>query len=129
MGRPIGSKNKGPRAKARSAYQTYSDWYDKYTKGHKAGWFSDKLTQKEFDEAYKLAKLAKVPNPARAVAMSQEYVNRDFEKKYKKLYGKELGDIRDKNDRIKLFQDFVDEAMANGMTYDEGREEFERYFY
>lgn len=61
--------------------------------------------------------------------MSQEYVNRDFEKKYKKLYGKELGDIRDKNDRIKLFQDFVDEAMANGMTYDEGREEFERYFY
>lgn len=61
--------------------------------------------------------------------MSQEYVNRDFERKYKKLYGKELGDIRDKNDRIKLFQDFVDEAMANGMTYDEGREEFERYFY
>ena len=37
MGRRIGSKNKNTRAKARSAYDTYSYWYDKYTKGEKAG--------------------------------------------------------------------------------------------
>ena len=87
------------------------------------------MTETEFEEAYTLAKRAKVTNPARAVAMSQEYVNRDFEKKYKQLYGKTLGDIRDKDTRIKIFEDFVDEARANGMTYDEARDEFERYFY
>lgn len=37
MGRPIGSKNKKPRAKARTAYETYEYWYDKYTRGEKAG--------------------------------------------------------------------------------------------
>ena len=129
MGRPKGSKNKKLRAKPRSAYQTYSDWYDKYTKGYKKGWFQEKLNQQEFEEAYELAKRAKIKNPARAVAMSQEYINRDFERKYKQLYGKNLGDIRDKAERIKLFDDFVSDAQANGMTYDEAREEFERYFY
>ena len=37
MARPKGSKNKKPRAKARSAWETYNFWYDKYTKGEKAG--------------------------------------------------------------------------------------------
>ena len=37
MGRKLVSKNKFKRAKARSAYDTYSYWYDKYTKGEKAG--------------------------------------------------------------------------------------------
>ena len=37
MGRKLGSKNKKIRAKARSAYDTYSYWYDVYTKGEKAG--------------------------------------------------------------------------------------------
>ena len=37
MGRKLGSKNKVKRSKARSAYDTYSYWYDKYTKGEKAG--------------------------------------------------------------------------------------------
>jgi hypothetical protein len=79
---------------------------------------------------YELAKRAGIKtNRARAIAMSQEYVNRTFEKRYKTLYGKALGDIRDKNDREKLFEDFVAEMQAQGMTYDEGREEFERYFY
>ena len=129
MGRPIGSKNKVKRAKAKSAWETYNYWYDKYTKGYKQGWFREKLNKAEFEEMYELAKRAKVSNPARAVAMSQEYVDRSFERKYKQLYGKKLGDIRDKDTRIKLFEDFIDEAQANGMTYDEAREEFERYFY
>ena len=37
MGRKLGSKNKKIRAEPRSAYDTYSYWYDVYTKGEKAG--------------------------------------------------------------------------------------------
>lgn len=130
MGRPKGSKNRVNRRKARSAYETYEYWYDKYTKDEKAGWFRPKLNKKEFDEMYELAKRAGIKtNRARTIAMSQEYVDRTFEKRYKALYGKNLGDIRDKAEREKLFEDFVAEMQAQGLTYDEGREEFERYFY
>lgn len=129
MGRPKGSKNKKPRAKARSSYQTYSDWYDKYTKGEKAGWFRPKLNKREFDEMYELAKRAGLKNPARAVAMSQEYVNRKFEREYKKFYGKKLGDIRDKQERERLFTDFVEDRINEGYNYDEARKMFETYFY
>ena len=130
MGRKLGSKNKGVRAKARSAYETYSYWYDKYTKGEKAGWFRPKYSEKKFNEMYDLAKKAGIKNNrARTIAMSQEYVDRNFERKYKELYGKELGDIRDKADREQLFLDFVDELTAQGMSYDDARKEFERYFY
>ena len=130
MGRKLGSKNKGVRAKPRSAYDTYSYWYDKYTKGKKAGWFRPKLNKQEFDEMYDLAKKAGIKhNRARTIAASQEYVDRKFEKKYKELYGKEMGDIRDEKDREKLFTDFVDELIAQGMSYDDARNEFEKYFY
>ena len=130
MGRKLGSKNKGVRAKPRSAYDTYSYWYDKYTKGKKAGWFRPKYDEQKFNEMYDLAKKAGIKhNRARTIAASQEYVDRKFEKKYKELYGKELGDIRDEKDREKLFTDFVDELIAQGMTYDDARQEFERYFY
>ena len=130
MGRKLGSKNKGKRAKARSAYDTYSYWYDKYTKGEKAGWFRPKYTEQKFNEMYELAKRAGIKhNRARTIAASQEYVDRKFEKKYKELYGKELGDIRDEKDREKLFTDFVGELIAQGMSYDDARDEFEKYFY
>lgn len=130
MGRKLGSKNKGVRAKARSAYETYSYWYDKYTKGEKAGWFRPKLNKQEFDEMYESAKRAGVKNNrARTIAMSQEYVNRSFENKYKKLYGKKLGDIRDKEDRKKLFLDFADELVAQGMSYADAKIEFKKYLY
>lgn len=130
MGRKLGSKNKGVRAKPRSAYDTYSYWYDKYTKGEKAGWFRPKYDEQEFNEMYDLAKKAGIKhNRARTIAASQEYVDRKFEKKYKELYGKELGDIRDEKDREKLFTDFVGELTAQGMSYDDARDEFEKYFY
>ena len=130
MGRRLGSKNKGTRAKARSAYDTYSYWYDKYTKGEKAGWFRPKLNEKEFNEMYDLAKKAGIKtNRARTIAASQEYVDRKFEKQYKNLYGKNMGDIRDKADREQLFLDYVDELVAQGKSYDEARNEFEKYFY
>ncbi len=130
MGRKLGSKNKKLRAKARTAYETYSYWYDKYTKGEKAGWFRAKLSEAEFKEMYELAKRAGIKtNRARTIAMSQEFVDRTFERKYKKFYGKKLGDIRDKNDREQIFLNFVDDLTAQGVSYDDAREEFERYFY
>lgn len=130
MGRKLGSKNKKLRAKARTAYETYSYWYDKYTKGEKAGWFRAKLSEAEFKEMYDLAKKAGIKtNRARTIAMSQEFVDRTFERKYKKFYGKKLGDIRDKNDREQIFLNFVDDMTAQGVSYDDARNEFERYFY
>ena len=130
MGRRLGSKNKGTRAKARSAYETYSYWYDKYTKGEKAGWFRPKYTEQKFNELYELAKRAGIKtNRARSIAMSQEYVDRKFEKKYKELYGKNMGDLRDPKAREKLFLDFKDEMIAQGMSYDDAKNEFEKYFY
>ena len=130
MGRKLGSKNKKVRAKARSAYDTYSYWYDTYTKGEKAGWFKPKLNEQDFNEMYDLAKKAGIKtNRARSIAMSQEYVDRTFEKQYKNLYGKNMGDIRNKADRKQLFLDYVDELTAQGMSYDDARNEFERYFY
>ena len=79
---------------------------------------------------YDLAKKAGIKtNRARTIAASQEYVDRNFEKKYKELYGKNMGDIRDKADREQLFLDFVDELVAEGKSYDDARNEFEKYFY
>ena len=130
MGRKLGSKNKVKRAKARSAYDTYSYWYDKYTKGKKAGWFRPKYSKQEFDKMYDLAKKAGIKaNRARTIAMSQEYVDRKSEKKYKELYGKELGDLTDPKDREKLFSDFTKELTAQGMSYDDAKSEFKKYFY
>ena len=130
MGRKLGSKNKVKRAKARSAYETYSYWYDKYTKGEKAGWFRPKYTEQKFNEMYELAKRSGIKNNrARTIAMSQEYVDRKFEKKYKELYGKELGDLTDPKDRERLFLDFTKELTAQGMSYDDAKSEFEKYFY
>ena len=137
MGRPRGSKNRKPRAKARTAYQTYSDWYDKYTKGEKAGWFKPKLYEKalnskdedSFEYWYKIAKAKGVKNPARYVAMSQEYVERSFERGYKKLYGKNLPDITDKKVRKQIARDYVDDLISQGLTESDAWEEFREYFY
>ena len=130
MGRKLGSKNKGKRAKARSAYETYEYWYDKYTKGKKAGWFRPKLNKQEFDKMYDSAKKAGVKNNrAKTIASSQEYVSRKFEKQYKELYGKAMGDIRDKADREKMFTDFVDELKMQGMSDYDAKKEFKKYFY
>ena len=129
MARKKGSKDTKKRASKRTAYETYEAWYEKYTKGSKAGWFRPKYSEEDFNKAYKLAKMAKLKNPARMVAASQEYVDRRFEKKYKEHYGKALGDIRSKADRERIFTDFVNDLIAEGKTYEEARDEFESYFY
>ena len=129
MARKLGSKDTKKRAAKKTAYETYEYWYDKYTKGSKVGWFRPKYTKTEFEEQYKLAKMAKMKNPARMVAASQEYIDRAFEKKYKKLYGKNLGDIRNKSERERLFTNYVGSLIAAGLTYEEARNDFESYFY
>lgn len=142
MARKLGSKDIIQRASRRSAYETYSAWYDKYTKDYKKGWFSGKLTKEQFETEYEIAKRAKIPNPARSIAASQELVDRQFEKQYKKLYGKELGDIRNEEKRRELFinyaidKGFEAESFNKLKLTDEEKEklrdirdEFERYFY
>ena len=142
MGRPKGSKNKKPRSKARTPYQTYSDWYAQYTKEYggadRSKWFKPKLHEKALSEKdedsfeywYKIAKAKGVKNPARYVAMSQEYVERSFEQGYKRLYGKNLPDITDINVRKKIAQDYVNDLMINGgLSESDAWEEFREYFY
>lgn len=129
MARKKGSLGKGPRAKARSAYETYSDWYDEYTKGEKAGWFDEKLTEEEFEAEYQKAKEMGLPNPARSVARGQELVSRDFEKKYKQLYNEALPNIKDPKAREAIFKKFTDEWVAAGLSLDEARDLFNEYFY
>lgn len=129
MARRKGSKNKGMRAKPRSAYEAYSYWYDKYSSGYKAGWFHDKLSPAEFSEEYEMARRAKVANPAKTIATEQRYVSYDFAQKYKSLYGKNLGDVRDSKVRQDLFWEFTDALVQEGMDFDDARKEFEEYFY
>lgn len=141
MGRPRGSKNKKPRAKARTAYQTYLGWYDQYTKEYggadRSKWFKPKLHEKalsskdedSFEYWYKIAKAKGVKNPARYVAMSQEYVERSFESGYKRLYGKSLPDITDEKVRKQIAQDYVNNLINQGLTESDAWEEFREYFY
>lgn len=141
MGRPKGSKNSKKRKAPRTPYQTYSDWYDQYTKEYagadKSKWFRPKLHEKalydkdedSFEYQYKIARAKGVPNPARYVAMSQEYVERSFERGYKRLYGKNLPDITDKKVRKQIAQDYVNDLISQGLTESDAWEEFREYFY
>lgn len=130
MGRPKGSKNRGVRKAPRTPYQTYSDWYDKYTKGGKSKLFDKKLTKQEFEYWYKIAKAKGYANPARKVAMEQEYVERSFERGLRRKYGKDnMPDLSTKEARMKAAQDYIDELTAQGMSEDDAWEEFREYFY
>ena len=140
MGRPIGSKNTKPANKARSSYDTYVDWYKKYTKKN-PGLFRPMYSEDEFKKEYeKVTKLAKSDprfknNKARWVARSQEYVDRKFEKNYKALTGNNLPDLSDVKAREQLFTDFADAVVLDRSdltkkeAYDEARVLFETYFY
>lgn len=130
MGRPKGSKNKGVRAKARTPYQTYSDWYDKYTKGNKSKLFSKKFSKDEFDYWYKIARAKGMKNPARKIAMEQEYVERSMEKGLRKMYGKDnIPDMSTKEKRQQVVQDYINNLTAQGMNESDAWEEFREYFY
>ena len=129
MGRPKGSRNRAKRKAPRTPYQTYSDWYDKYTKGNKSKLFDKKLSKEEFEYWYKRAKAKGYANPARKVAMEQEYVERSFEKGLKKLYGDDIPDLSTKEARQQLAENYVNDLTAQGLSIEEAWEEFREYFY
>ena len=130
MGRPKGSRNKRVRAKARTPYQTYSDWYDKYTKGAKKSLFRDKLTPEEFREKYERAKELGMKNPARAVAMAQERISRQGEKNAKEFYGGKLPDLTTEADREQFFIDYYTKMQGDtDLNHDEIEESFKQYYY
>lgn len=128
-----GSKDRHKRAKARTPYQTYSDWYDKFTKGEKAKFFDRKLTADEFDKQYNKARMAKVPNPAMQIAREQGIKHpgqmRNWESKLTEVYGS-VPDLRDAEARRIWFVDFYDQMRMEGMTdHDAIEREFQSLFY
>lgn len=129
MGRPKGSRNSGKRRAARTPYQTYSDWYDKYTKNGKDKLFMPKFNKDEFDFWYRRARAKGVSNPARTVAMEQEYVERSMERGLRKIYGKDIPDLSTEQARKQVAQDYIDNLMANGLSESDAWEEFREYFY
>lgn len=133
MARKTGSKDTKKRATKQSAYEAYSYWYDRYTRETQSNLYSRKYTRAEFEDQYELTKRAKMTNPARTVARSQSLVDdpRKFERRYRQLYN-ETVPVEFKTDkavRQEIFENFVNDLVAQGMTYDEARAEFERYFY
>ena len=133
MARKTGSKDTKKRAAKQNAYETYSYWYDRYTRETQSNLYSSKYTRAEFEEQYKLTKRAKMSNPARTVARSQSLVDdpRKFERRYRQMYNETVPEEfkTDKAVRQDIFENFVNDLVAQGMTYDEARQEFERYFY
>ena len=136
MGRPRGRKNRRVRAKPRTAYETYSYWYDEYTKGKKKSLFRDKLTESEFKDKYaRLKQLDRMQgikpvNVARRVAMAQERITREGERKAKELYGK-LPDLTTEADREAFFTQFYNDMknQYGDLSHDDIEEEFREYFY
>ena len=129
MGRPKGSKNSKKRKAPRTPYQTYSDWYDIYTKDGKDKLFDKKFSKEEFDFWYRRAKAKGLKNPARKVAMDQEYVERSMEKGLRKMYGDNMPDLKTKEARQKVARDYVDNLISQGLTESDAWEEFREYFY
>lgn len=140
MGRPIGSKNKKPANKPRSSYDTYVDWYKKYTKKN-PGLFRPMYDEEEFKKEYGKLTKAAISNPrfknnkARWLARAQEYVDRSFEKKYRDITGKKLDDLSDPTKREQLFTDWAKAVildrpdLTKKEAYDEARTLFQSYYY
>ena len=60
-------------AKKRSRYETYSDWYDKYSKNSEME--TSKMSVSAFNKMMAAYKEADIDNPARRAAASQRIVN------------------------------------------------------
>lgn len=142
MGRPKGRRNKRVRAKPRTAYETYEYWYDLYTRddkqgGSKKGLFRDKLTESEFYKKYERMKELdkaqgiKSTNRARRIAMAQERISREGERRAKVFYGGKLPDLTLPEDREQFFVDYYLKIKGDngGLTHDEIEDQFRQYYY
>lgn len=138
-------KYKKGRAKARSAWETYNSWYDKYTKGTKKNLFTPRYSKEEFDKMYKdiqnynkSARKTGIPtikNPAKAVVQSQSYFDRDFINKWNRSHdrGSKLQDMEDLSNREARRMLAEDWVRAQGFdpnaSDNEGWRQFREYFY
>ena len=114
------------RAKARSAWDTYSDYYDKVTKRNPEMYFK-KYTKAEFEEEYLNAKDAGWTNPAISLVRDQRKWDYQFSRRYKSLTGTELTGRETKAERKQIFIDFVEDEF--GGDYQAGREFFQTVMY
>lgn len=141
MGRKLGSKDKRKRARKLSPYEAYKKHYARLTKGDKQAWFKDMYTEKEFEEKYenirkyninmRKAGLDAMHNPALSIAQAQRHIDRSFDKKYYELTNRKVTKemVETAEARNQMFLDYVDAKIAEGMTFDEARDEFESYMY
>lgn len=111
------------RRKARSAYDTYSETYDKLARRN-PDMFQPKLSKTEFELKLELAKDAKIKNPSREIARSQRKWEYQMSRRYKKQTGKELTGRETKEERQEIFIEFSN--MFGSM--DEAREAFEALY-
>ena len=87
------------------------------------------LSKEEFDYWYKRARAKGYSNPARKVAMEQEYVERSMERGLRKMYGDDMPDLSTKEARMKYAQEYVDQLILDGLSEADAWEEFREYFY
>lgn len=116
-------KYKQGRRKARTAWDTYSEWYDKLAKKN-PDMFHPKMTKTEFELKLELAKDAGIKNPSREIARSQRKWEYQMARRYKKKTGKELTGRESKEERQEIFVEFSNmfESIA------EAREAFEALY-
>ncbi|MBO7731472.1 MAG: hypothetical protein J6S67_26510 [Methanobrevibacter sp.] len=112
------------RGKVRSAWETYSETYDKLAKKN-PDMFYQKLTKKEFQSRLELAKDAGIKNPSREIARSQRKWEYQMARRYKKATGKVLTGRESKEERQQVFEDYV--KYFDG-DYKKARESFEALY-
>lgn len=114
------------RAKARSSYQTYSDYYDKVARKN-PDMYERKYTEREFNFQMRKAHLAKIKNPATRIVQSQRKWEYQFSRRYESLTGTKLTGRETKEERQAIFTNFI-ESEFDG-DYEAGREFFEQVMY
>lgn len=114
------------RAKARSSYQTYSDYYDKVTRRN-PDMYEPKYTEAQFNREMRKAHLAKMKNPATRIVQSQRKWEYQFSRRYESVTGKKLTGNETKEERQAIFRDFIEDEFDG--DYETGREFFETVLY
>lgn len=94
------------RKKARTAWDTYSEWYDKLS-AKNPDMFSPKMTKTEFELKLELAKDAGIKNPSREIARSQRKWEYQMARRYKKATGRTLTGRETKEERQEVFIEFT----------------------
>ena len=116
-------KYKKNRKKARSPFDTYSDYYDKLAKKN-SHMMMTKYNKEDFEKEWYLSKMAGLKNPAIMVARSQRKWEYQFSRRYKKATGIELTGLETDKQRQNVFMKFAELYPS----YDEAREAFEALY-